>query len=220
MKLAAAALACGLFALTSAAQATVIISNPTVDGSIPTFFGGDDDRSKAMGFTMGATSFALDSLSLHLWFISSSPVTPVVRLFDDAGGAPGLELLAFTNPVLPVGHEDFPADYTFLPSLPFTLAAGEPYWIVVHQLETDSGNLGWMSNDPPTTPSGPFADHLGALFSSTSAPAPPDAGDVADQLNIYTLNGTAVPEPATLWLLVAGGGTLVALRRRRPRRNA
>jgi hypothetical protein len=119
--------------------------------------------------------------------------------------------------VLPVGHQNFPADYAFLPSLPFTLEGGESYWLVLHQLEANTGNLAWMSNDPTTIPTGSFVTHTGALFSTTSAPGPPSASDVLEEFSLYTLNGTEVPEPATL-MLCSVGGMLVLWRLVRRRR--
>jgi hypothetical protein len=52
----------------SAAQATVIIENPSVDHDTQHLFALGQDWAKAMGFTMGATSFHPDSVSLRLCF--------------------------------------------------------------------------------------------------------------------------------------------------------
>jgi hypothetical protein len=204
----------------SASHATVIIENPSVDDGTQHLFAFGQDWVKAMGFTMGATPFQLDSVSLRLCFedegadhcegafgnITDDGI-PAVRLFSDVAGAPGAELFTFTNPVFAVGV----GDYTFLPPASFTLLGGVSYWLVVHSANGEV--FSWEANDPATTPTGAFATHWGALARIDSAPTPPGSEDLSDLLNIYTLNGTAVPEPGVLSMVAVGILLMGMLRR-------
>jgi hypothetical protein len=201
------------------AWSAVIISNPSVDDNARTYFPGTifptQNAIKGLGFTMGATSFTLESLDLRLCFsnlpggcsvpdLDGSVGTPVVRLFSDAGGNPSAELFTFVNPVFALGT----ADYTFLPPGPFVLTAGTSYWIVVHS--PDGAAFTWLANNPFTAPAGNFATHLGERVSG-DAPTPPTGP--SPFANIYTLNGTAVPEPSsTLLVSVSLAGWLIARR--------
>lgn len=198
------------------AWGTTIISNPSVNDGVQTIFPGFGgiDGIKGMGFTMGAVSFNLDSVDLRLCFSdeadgcfngSAGTVgTPVVRLFSDVGGIPSAELLTFVNPMFALGT----ADYTFLPSGPFTLSAGTSYWIVLHS--GDGGEFSWKANDPQTIPAGAFASHLGELVGG-DAPDPPDSS--SEFFNIYAVNGTAVPEPSGALLVIVGLTASIVFRR-------
>jgi hypothetical protein len=212
-----------LLIVESAAQATVIIENASINDGTQHSFAAGQDWVKAIGFTMGATPFQLDSVSLRLCFeeegANHCPGTfaglndaiPAVRLFSDVAGAPGAELLTFSNPVFAVGV----GDYHFLPPEQFTLMGGASYWLVVHSSNGEA--FAWEANDPATTPSGEFATHLGALARIDSAPTPPGSEDLTEVLNIYTLNGTAVPEPGTLSTVAIGIILMSVLRGSRPR---
>jgi hypothetical protein len=193
--------------ISASAWSAVIISNDSVDDGAQTIFpgGGGIDGIKGMGFTMGASSFQLDSVDLRLCFgnvvggcfplANGSVGTPVLRLFDDVDGDPSTALFTFTNPVFGLGT----TDYTFLPSIPFTLTALTTYWLVLHSADGD--DFSWKTNDPQTIPAGAFASHFGQKVGG-DAPSPPTG--VSDFLNIYTVRGTQfVPEPPVVFLLVA-----------------
>jgi hypothetical protein len=193
--------------ISTSALSAVIISNDSVNDGAQTIFPGLGGISgiKGMGFTMGASSFQLDSVDLRLCFgnvvggcfpaANGSVGTPVVRLFDDVNGNPSTALFTFTNPVFGLGT----ADFTFLPSIPFTLTAMTTYWLVLHS--ADGGDFSWKTNDPQTIPAGAFASHVGQKAGG-DAPNPPNSP--SDFLNIYTVRGTLfVSEPPVIFLLLA-----------------
>jgi len=204
--------------ISPSAWPAVIISNDSINDGAQTIFPGVGgiDGIKGMGFTMGASSFNIDSADLRLCFgnvvagcfpaANGSVGTPVLRLFSDIGGNPADELFTFINPAFGLGVDD----YTFLPPIPFTLTAGTAYWIVLHS--ADGGDFSWLANDPQTVPTGAFAAHLG-IRAGGDAPEPPTSSAVF--LNIYTLRGTqAVPEPSTALLLLTGLAWFIVRRNR------
>lgn len=189
--------------LAGQASADLLISNlPGNDGSQSA--GLQNGRIKAMGFTMPAgQDYFLDSADVRLE-IGGLAVDPLVRIFNDVGGAPTSELVELQDPALGVGIDT----YSFTPSSPFVLEAGQTYWLVVYN--TGGDNLNWKASSPSETPTG-LASHAGSLFSTSAGPNPPTGS--SSILTSYAIQGTAVPAPAALSVLALGG--LACARRRR-----
>lgn len=189
--------------LAGQASADVLITNlPGNDGSQSAALQGG--RIKAMGFTMPAgQDYFLDSADVRL-NVTGPGVDPLVRIFDDAGGVPVSELAELQDPALSVGIDT----YSFTPSSPFILEAGQTYWLVVYNAGGDG--LDWKASSPGETPTG-LASHAGSLFSTTSGPNPPTG--TSSILTSYAIQGTVVPAPAALSMLALGG--LACARRRR-----
>ncbi len=178
MKWNIAALTAAAFAC--AAQADVIITNlPSSDSTQSAFL--QDGRIKAMGFHMGNEDFQLENVIIRL-DADSTAVDPLIRIYDDNGGAPGTLIDTMIDPAF-VGIG--PADWTFTPSASVTLSAGATYWLVVYN--DGGGNIDWKAGS--TTPAGPHATHVGGLFSVSSGPNPPLTGN-SSILNSYEVNGS------------------------------
>lgn len=201
-----------LFGTGLASSAAVFLSNlDGNDGTSTALF--SSDRSKAMGFDIGATPVSLGSVILRLQFGELSNVNFEVSLFDNSGSNnPGISLLTFSNPDF---SANVTANFTFDAPAPYQLAANTRYWVVVR----DNNNSGttssgrWMASSPTVVPVDPDnstveATHFGARFSVGTFPPVGASGT----LNSYAL--VAVPEPAD-YLLAAGLGLvgLAAYRR-------
>ncbi|MCC5787727.1 MAG: dockerin type I repeat-containing protein [Phycisphaerales bacterium] len=152
---------CGAFE----ARADVLIGNmPGNDGTQSAAL--QNGRIKAMGFTMPGNDAELGTVTLRLQF-TGTDVIPQVRIFDDAFGAVGSELLTLDNPaVINVGTDN----YEFTPPSPFTLQANATYWLVVYNIGGSS--MSWPANSPAIIPTG-LATHAGSLFSASGGPNPP-----------------------------------------------
>lgn len=169
----------------------------------------------AFGFLMpSGTSYSLDSLILTLGVDAGDPAdipgAPVVTaaLYGDASGVPGGLLASFTQPTIPAAIGA--ADYTLTPITPFDLQAGSTYWLTV------SGDFGgpalaelfWEVRNNQV-PSG-IATSQGYLIDAGGGWGPWTASSPALQIN-----GTPVPVPAPLALMLAGLAGIGAVRLRR-----
>lgn len=201
--------------VTAQAQATVIISNLTGNDGTFTFinaaaggsavptsnFGGEGgpEDSKAAGFTMGPTTFSLDSVDLRL-HVGQAASAPLVQIFDDVAGSPTNLLVPLVNPAFALGVD---GTYTFTPSAALLLEADMTYWVVASNAALVADSYLWLaSSSPSIAPSGPAATNAGYKFAFTP---PPPLND-STVLNSYAINGSlaAVPEPTTLALMALG----------------
>ncbi|MBV8130878.1 MAG: PEP-CTERM sorting domain-containing protein [Planctomycetaceae bacterium] len=138
----------------------------------------------AMGFTMGSSSYALTDAKLVLALTDPSSNAPLLQLQNNVSGAPGTSLLTFTNPSLSAGT----ATYTFAPSTAFTLQSNTTYWLDLTSSNANGGPFFWLGNNPGSTPTG-----SGATFFGTTNGV----------LNSFQVDGVLVPEPSTLFIVVA-----------------
>jgi hypothetical protein len=201
---------------------TIITSYPNGNGFA--FFLGDTSspasgQRLAAGFTMGAQSFDLDSVTIGLAFtgIATFPGSILdAAIYADGGGSPadpaGSALVLFQPPsgllqgtTSPNGFND----YTLLPESSFTLQASTRYWLVV--IAADDGNLGWQETS--SGPTGAFATDLG----TRTGPGGGLPSNVNAASLLYQVNGTpvstGVPEPGTVGLLSLGCSGLLLWRR-------
>jgi len=152
-----------LLALPASAQADVIISNLMDPTSVGTAFGsGASTQYKAFGFTMGSQAFAIDEVVLALSSTSAAP-NPVVEIWSDAGGTPGMSLVGFDPPPVVTGTDDF----VFTAQSNITLEAGTSYWVYVVSSPMAGDPFLW---DAATLlPSGANATAIGYEFNGGSS---------------------------------------------------
>jgi hypothetical protein len=201
-----------LFLSTPVAQADLIIGNfPSNDSHGFSLINGGNGLGEE--FLMGATSYALDSVELRLFFADVANVHLQVAIYG-AGvtGRPGPLLETFTNPPLQNGAF---VTYTFTPNSPFNLEANTHYWLVTNALP-GSALVEVVGSSPAVTPTGPGATYLDQAFGVGNPPTGPGTGSAST----FQVNGTpgVVPEPSTLVLFVLGasGLALGGWRRKRP----
>lgn len=197
----------GLMVCTSAMAVPIISNLPGNDGSASTIAASTGNFAKAAGFTMGASNFSLDSVTLRLR-VNDPAATLTVQLFSDAGGAPvGLALVDFTNPVLPAGMSSF----VFVPTAAFLLDAGTTYWVAATGLSPTSDGIEWLASAPGVAPTG-LATSAGYTFSSAGVYPPTNGSSI---FNSYQVDGTAVVAEPTTLVLSALGLAALGFRRRR-----
>jgi len=181
-------------------------------------------RIKALAFTLPGQSYTLDSAVLRLRLDTfARPLTaPVLRLLNDSGNPdiPGsIVLSTFSTPTLVGGINNF----TFTPTSPFTLLAGQKYWLALSSAaDFDTSGLNWLASNPAVTPAG-VATLSGNRFTSDGG-----ANWVASTtVNSFTINGTLVPtrggvipEPGTLALVATALLPLAGAVARKHRRTA
>jgi len=194
--------------LASSGRAADILSNlPGGNTFAATIQAGSPTFRSAVAFTMGAEDYTLDTLVLFLGGFDPTD-TPQIEIRNDTGGLnPGTSVLAsFTNPA---GQGTSAANYTFTPSVPFTLSAQTKYWLLV---ASSSGVFTWDGNN--TTPKG-VATANGQRTNVNTTWF--DTGDYSS----FQITGTVVPEPSTYILggLATGVMAFVARRRKAKRQG-
>jgi hypothetical protein len=193
------------------ASAVEIISNFPGNDLTSTFMnapsggsnGGGVHDSKAAGFTMGASPYTLDFVTLRLNYFTTDSV-PMVQLYSGASSPTTLiETLTAPTPVVGMSNVMFTSTGSLL-------SAGTTYWVLVWNNALVANSFQWMASTPSVTPTGSAATHFGYRFSN----GPPPPTGTSATFNTYSVNATLVPEPAT-FIALGLGGALLLLRRRR-----
>lgn len=194
-----------LAGLTAFAGADTLIGNINAGATtgLGTIITGSEGRSKAVGFTMGASSQDLLSVQLRLDFDTAPTPGGIaqVAIWDGASNPTNmLTTLSIVGPNAGVGIFDFVANSTF------TLNANTTYWVMVNGAPGNTAGFYWNVETPATTPTGDAA-FVGYRFSASTTP-PTGSSSV---FNAFQVN--VVPAPSAMALLGLGG--LAAARRRR-----
>jgi hypothetical protein len=190
LRLALVVSACALSA--DRATGDVIISNLAGPNVSSTLFGPNSTTIfKAAGWTMpSGDDYFLDDVTLNLDFVSTG--TAQVEIWSGVGVPSNPELILNSPPQNGAGN------FTFTPPVPFVMEAEGTYWAYVTALP-GSDEFRWISTS--MAPTG-LASSAGYIFN----------GNPSTYMNKYEVNGTVVPEPASLALFGLLG--LAATRRR------
>jgi hypothetical protein len=189
------------------AQAGVVYGNLGSSGT-DAFAGTNSDITStdrfAQGFSTGASSqLTLQAISLPLFFDGSATQQFSISILADNQGVPGSLIAGGTSNLVTIGNTGL---YTFL----FTsleLQAQTSYWIAPGDpLSWYITNGGGAIGVQPAAQNGSGYSYVGTLSSTDSGSSWSSAG-----LN-YGISVTAVPEPATMQLLVSGAA-VAAVRR-------
>lgn len=171
---------------------------------------------KAIGFTMGGSSYTVTTLTLRLNEVNSTTDRPAVSIYTNNGsGAPGTLIGTFSNPATFNGST--PTNYVFSPTSSIELYAGSSYFIVVQQLnlnpqQGDDNLFKWQNGVSTVIPSGIASNPL-ARFGSAGTTSPTAMTSSSGQYNWFQLEGNVVPEPTSAAFGLIS--TLMLLRRRR-----
>jgi hypothetical protein len=140
----------------------VVISNFSAGIGTGTAFGtASTTQHKAFGFTMGE-AYTLDAVLLSMNFPEPDP-TIEVSIWDGAT-IPQSQLITLDNPPDLIGAGEF----EFTPAAPFTLEAGETYWVYVSPVTVGAGSsYTWDGTSPSTMPSGVGATAVGYIFNGS-----------------------------------------------------
>jgi len=166
------------------------------------------DQAIAMPFTVIGTNYTFTSAELAMWLVGgTSPLE--ISLTADASGVPG-DVIETISVNLPVGD---PALVTATSTLNPSLTAGSIYWIAA----VASGDLSsvWKFAGPPGTPTFGTVGYSydGGSSWSISSTTPPRDPLTSNEEAAFRVNGAAVPEPLSAWLLVSGLVGLMAIKR-------
>jgi hypothetical protein len=190
--------------------------------SVVSSFGGL--YSKAVGFTMGADAYELDSVTLRLLEQTGSQSTLSIHLYGGTAANPsGPALVDFDAPTIPM----IVGNVTFTPTESFVLQANQTYWLDLTGTSNHLNGITWYASAPSLVPIG-VATNAGARF--TDQGAPPTQLMPSSVVNSFQISGTfqpaGVPEPPALisaaTALLAGLGYAARIwwRRRRLRARA
>lgn len=190
-------------------NASLVIGNlpatPAADNSASA--GLNNLNQKAIRFTMGADAFIVDDVVIRLQSYNvAGEVFAQIRDFNGSTTSVGTAtLINFTAPA-PGGLGIL--EYSFSASSSYTLQPNTSYWLVLGG--TVGQSFDWRATTTALDPYNGPASYNNGLFTSNGGTSWIASGP----RNYFDLNGTAVPEPSAL-MLVLLSASLTAGRRRR-----
>lgn len=217
-------LAIAVLAMVSGASAqagVVALSNMGADGvtyAIDDMITSTNQTSavrSAVGFTVGASNFTVDTISAALFGVTPpTSVSSRFGIYSDVGGNPGsLVSMSATNNNI---QGDGVYTFSFASSAGRVLTAGTTYWVYI---DTIGGDMAWYEHVTPVAPSDINSTGLLTYIGDKRSSNFNDGRTWSTRTDYRTFSisgsgGTppAVPEPALTSLLCLGG---VALIRRR-----
>ncbi len=157
-------------------------------------------EAEAMAFTPGG-NYLFSKIDIALQYGGIGTNSVVVNLATDVGGIPGatLESWTVTPSTTGTGYE------TVTDSLGILLKGGTQYWIEATPGATDTTAI-WNSN---------LMDLGNAAVNKGSGWVDRNTPPVGYQLGAFDVQGTAVPEPASIGLILGGFAVLAGAVRRR-----
>lgn len=169
----------------------------------------------ATGADWLASSFGTDSATYRLNSVTlllQNPTAGLAELdiYSDGGFQPGSLVGTLASPT---GFSSGLSDETFT-TTGITLAANTTYWVVLHAL---SGEFDWGYTFDDSGRGAGFQDNWAASFDSGADWF--DEGNSPTQMSVVA-TASAVPEPASAALLLAGLAAPLGLRLRRRARDA
>lgn len=202
--------------LTTAAKAVEILGNLSSTNDLTQSASLSLVRIKGLGFTMGSSDYLLDNALVRLEFAQrgiDNAFLPILQI--RTFGSTGPENVVHTL-LAPGGYSVGTGNYVFQADGSFTLRANQTYYLTMSSTSTDPGTGGgelginWKANDPNPTATG-VAAFAPSYFTGDGTTWIPSSIE-----NSVQINGSVVPEPATLAGLV-GAVAVYALRRRNGR---
>ena len=168
----------------------------SVSGTAATNVGVLAGNNEAAGAFTPAADFDLTQIDVGFWFVGSPNSDEfTLSLSPDSGGMPGTAIETWTALIAPFQSSGTSSLVEpVMPVSPVELIGGSQYWIVA--TPTDSNTfVVWSYNLPGTGPGGIFAQNTGSGWS---------VFDSSIETLAFDVEGTEVPEPGTLSLLVVG----------------
>ncbi len=165
----------------------------------------------ASSFHTSASSFSLASLTALLTNGDAITHNFEARIYADSSGKPGSLLCTFSdNHSLPSGVGETPLTFS---SASYTFSPNTTYWMAVKTLE----DTNTITPGVVLTSSGDQSSPVGWTIGDNSFTYSFDNGNSWTNYASYTekFSIDVTPEPATISLLVMGGMTLLARRRRK-----
>ena len=165
------------------ARAGVIIGNYPAGNGLNAL-GLGPGSTASVGFTMPTgPEYILDSATLRVTNIINPSPLQLALFADGPGGPTGPALVNFSAVTIPV----LGTDVTSAPVSAFVLQPSTTYWLTLTGTQNDGAGVWWAADLPGVTPTG--------IATAVATEGP---------LFTYRIEGQAVPEPASLWLLGAG----------------
>lgn len=201
-----------LAGLTVQAQGVTYLSNLDQSPSDSLAVGSNSWFAAEFGAGPNAGGYSLNSIQLALGNGSGTPSGFKVMLYDENSfvGSPGNSLATLTG-------SDDPSTagiYTYTPTSNLTLSSYGRYYIVLTAgTATALGAYDWNYVSANSyNPSGGWFS-TGYILTSSDGTLWPFSGITGYPQ--YSINATAIPEPAPTWLLFLGSGVLFYVRQRR-----
>lgn len=152
---------------------------------------------RAVSFTTSGTTFNITSATMRLTGYTTPDDTALLTFRVDNDGAPSDT--AFATLQAPSSSDDGFSNFVFTATSTITLQADTLYWMVIASPNA-SPDFAWVRSDPVVTPTGIFTFGMQAISYNSGT----NWQEGANGPHTFSIQGSAVPEPAAVLLLILG----------------